>query len=89
MKPVDVSDKDWEEALFTGIPANKKDDDLPKEFVHVFLQRNQRPRYIFLLENGCLVRGNYLRKNSDNRQQYINRHKDRYLGIGIFHNIQD
>lgn len=24
MKPADVSDKDWEEALFTGIPANKK-----------------------------------------------------------------
>jgi hypothetical protein len=88
MKPVDVSDKDWEEALLTGVPVNKWDSSMPKTLVHVFLQRGERPRWIFLLENGCLVRGKCIPKDSV-MQEYIDKNKDRYLGIGVFHNVQE
>lgn len=88
MKPANISDEDWEEALFTGIPSNVPDSSRPEEPVHVFLQRGESSCYIYLLEDGCLVRGKYLVETVYDIQGYIENNKDRYLGMGVFHNVQ-
>lgn len=89
MKPVDVSNDDWVEALFIGIPRWTSSENIfSDEKVHVFLQRGERPCFIFLLENGCLVRGKWMSKNDYNIESYIESNKNRYLGIGVFHSIQ-
>lgn len=88
MKPVDVSNNDWVEALFIGIPRwTSKENILSDEKVHVFLQRGERPCFIFLLENGCLVRGQWMGVADYGVEKYIKTNKDRYLGMGVFHNI--
>ncbi len=88
MKPVDVSDRDWERALLIDAPVNKWDSRMPRDPVHVFLQRDERSCYIYLLENGCLVRGKYMSMDYDIKE-HIKEHIDRYLGVGVFHNLQE
>lgn len=84
MKPAEVSDKDWEEALVIDTSPDSMGI-RTTEPVHIFLQRGETPGYIFLLENGCLVRGKYMRTDDENIKSYIERNKDRYLGIGYSH----
>ncbi len=85
MKPENVSKEDWEEALVTGAPPSYPVATKAKKPVHVFLQRGEKPPFIFLLENGCLVRGKLVSVDAYNIRNYIENNKDRYLGIGYPH----
>lgn len=85
MKPANVSDKDWEEALVTDPHPPDTGGIRTAEPVHVFLQRGAKVPYIYLLENGCLVRGKYMHTDDYEVGKYIESNKDRYLGIGYSH----
>lgn len=85
MKPANVSDKDWEEALFIDPHPPDTGGARAAEPVYVFLQRGVRVPYIYLLENGCLVRGKYMWTDDPGVRAYIESNKDRYLGIGYPH----
>lgn len=85
MKPENVSKEDWEEALITGTSYPDTTVTYSKDPVHVFLQRGAKVAFIFLLENGCLVRGKYMRTDDYEVGRHIESNKDRYLGIGYPH----
>jgi hypothetical protein len=87
MKPADVSDEDWEEALFIEPHPPDTGGVRISEPVHVFLQRRVRVPHIYLLENGCLVRGKYMYTDDYGVGKYIESNKDRYLGIGYLHSM--
>jgi len=85
MKPANVSDEDWEEALVIDPQPLYAVGSGRGEPVHVFLQRGVKVPYIYLLENGCLVRGKYMHTDDYEVGKYIESNKDRYLGIGYSH----